>query len=58
MTERQITLLKGSVDLSISTVGGQLTSLKTIEERESAKNTLLEFLELSEELSEMKPKTK
>lgn len=56
MTERQVQLLKGSVDLSISTLGGQLTSLKTIEERESAKNTLLEFLELSEELSKMKPK--
>lgn len=56
MTERQIKLLKGSVDLSISTLGTQLTSLKTIEERESAKKTLKEFLDLSEELDNIKPK--
>lgn len=55
LTERQIKLLKGAVDYSISTLGGQLVSFEEAK-RVEARDTLKEYIELSETLTKIKPK--
>ena len=56
MSERQIMLLKSSVDLSISTLGSQLISAKDKETRNSQRSQMKEFIELADILNELKPK--
>lgn len=55
LTERQLKLLVGSVDLSISSLGSQIVKLQA-EKRIEARKTLAEYLEIQEELNNIKTK--
>lgn len=55
LTERELQLLIGSVDLSISNIGGQMIKISP-EQKQEARKTLSEYLKLQEKLNNIKTK--
>jgi len=55
LTERELQLLIGSIDLSISNIGGQMIKISP-EQKQEARKTLSEYLKLQEKLNNIKTK--
>jgi len=56
LNKREITLLKTAIDLTITTIGNELSSTQKDESRLSHRKTMSEYLELSEKVNKLTPK--